>query len=62
MQVAALFLPTGKSKKVSTKKAPKIVEQKKNNQKICALLKGRVNGNEKTSSKRRSRSSGHTQT
>ena len=56
MQVAALFLPTGTTKKVSTKKTPKLVEQKRTNLKICALLKGRVDGNEKNNkSGRRSR-------
>jgi len=51
MQVAALFLPTGVIKKTSTKKTPKLVEKKKNNEKICALLKGRINGNKKTNTK-----------
>ena len=56
MQVAALFLPTGTTKKVSTKKTPKLVEQKRTNLKICALLKGRVDGNQKnTKNSRRSR-------
>jgi hypothetical protein len=42
--------------KVSTKSTPKVVEQKKNNYKICALLRGSINGNKETSStKRRTR-------
>jgi hypothetical protein len=57
MQVAALFLPTGTTKKVSTKKTPKFVEQKRTNIKICALLKGSVNGNQKNS--KNSRRSGN---
>lgn len=48
MQVPALFLPIGAIKKISAKKTPKFVEKKIHNKKICALLKGRVNGNEKT--------------
>lgn len=47
MQVAALFLPIGAIKKISTKKTPKIVEKRVKNKKVCALLKGRVNGNKK---------------
>lgn len=53
MQIAALFLPTGASTKVSAKKTPKRAEKKMKDQKICALLKGRVNGNEKNSKNRR---------
>ena len=49
MQTAALFLPKGVIKKLSMKKAPKLMEKKKKNEKICFLLKGRVNGNKKTS-------------
>ena len=49
MQTPVLFLPTGQIKKVTTKKTPKLVEQKKNKEKICFLLKGRVNGNQKAS-------------
>lgn len=49
MQIAALFLPKGTTKKVSAKKTPKFVEAKKTNNKICVLLKGRFNGNQKTS-------------
>jgi hypothetical protein len=48
-QVAALFLPVGVMKKSSTKKTPSYVERKKQEQKICALLKRSVNGNKKTS-------------
>ena len=56
MQIAALFLANGVTKKVSTKNTPKFVEQKRTNIKICALLKGRVDGNEKNNkSGRRSR-------
>lgn len=51
MQVPALFLPIGAIKKISAKKTPKVVEKRMKKQKICALLKGRVNGNEKSSSK-----------
>lgn len=47
MQVPALFLPFGEVKKISTKKTPKIVEKKTKQKKICALLKGRINGNKK---------------
>lgn len=47
MQTPALFLPIGTIKKISTKKTPKVVEKKLKNKKICALLKGRVNGNKK---------------
>ena len=47
MQVPALFLPIGAIKKISAKKTPKIVEKKIKKKKICALLKGRVNGNKK---------------
>lgn len=47
MQVAALFLPIGAIKKISTKNTPKIVEKKNKPKKICALLKGRINGNKK---------------
>lgn len=53
MQIPVLLLPTGTTKKVSTKKTPKFVEQKRTNLKICALLKGRVDGNEKNNRKKR---------
>lgn len=51
MQVPALFLPTGAIKKISAKKTPKVVEKKSKNKKVCALLKGRIDGNKKNSSK-----------
>ena len=55
MQTAYLLTPIGGTKKTSTKKTPQFVVKKKDN-KICALLKGRVNGNKETSStKRRTR-------
>ena len=47
MQVAALFLPIGKIRKISTKNTPNIVEKKEKPKKICVLLKGRINGNKK---------------
>lgn len=53
MQIPALLLPTGTFKKISKKKTPAIMEKKIKEQKICALLKGRVNGNQKNSSKKR---------
>ena len=51
MQVAALFLPIGAIKKISTKNTPKFVEKKNKPKKICALLKGRIDGNKKNSVK-----------
>ena len=53
MQVAALLAPIGATKKISKKNTPKVMEKKMKEQKICALLKGRVNGNEKNNSKNR---------
>ena len=42
--------------KPSTKKTPQFVEPKKSNYKICALLKGRIDGDKETgSTKRRTR-------
>ena len=56
MQTPVLFYPKGVIKKLATKKTPKLVEQKRTNLKICALLKGRVDGNQKnTKNSRRSR-------
>ena len=52
MQIPFL-LSTGKVKTKTTNKTPAFVEKKKNNQKICFLLKGSVNGNKKTGSNKR---------
>lgn len=39
--------------KTSMKVTPKLMEQKKNNYKICALLRGSINGDKETSSTKR---------
>jgi hypothetical protein len=60
MQLAFLLSPQGVTKR-STKQTPVFVEVKKN-YKICALLKGSVNGNkENGSTKRRTRATRPTQ-
>jgi hypothetical protein len=53
MQTAALFLPTGIKKKTATKTTPNFVEKKIKKEKVCFLLQGRVNGNQKNASKNR---------
>ena len=63
MQIPALFLNDGIVKKYPTKKTPKIVEQKKKTEKICALLKRSFDGNKEIgSTKRRTRTKGSTKT
>ena len=63
MQTPFLLMPKNGIRKTSTIKSPILVEHTKKINKICALLKRGIDGNEKTgNNKRRSRPTRHNKT
>lgn len=54
MQIPALFLPKGKhGQKATLAQFPTLTQTKKKKTKVAALLKGKVNGNQKNNNETR---------